>query len=113
MAVDERARRHLYERLDEILGGEAADTLMEELAFIGREQLARRHDIELLRRDMDAGFAQARTERQAVRAELRGEFEALRGSSRRFGGRRPRPPQSCGRTSRPASTNRRARSCSR
>ena len=79
MAVDERARRHLYERLDQILGGEAADTLMEELAFVGREQLARRHDIELLRRDMDAGFAQARAERQAVRAELHGEFEALRG----------------------------------
>ncbi len=90
MAVDERARRHLYERLDDILGHEAADTLMEELTFIGREQLARRHDIELLRRDMDAGFAQARTELEAaraelhggldaVRSELRGDFEALRG----------------------------------
>ena len=90
MAVDERARRHLYERLDDILGHEAADTLMEELTFIGREQLARRHDIDLLRRDMDAGFAQARTELEAVRAELdggldavrselRGDFETLRG----------------------------------
>ena len=67
MAVDERARRHLYERLDDILGHEAADTLMEELTFIGREQLARRHDIELLRRDMDASFAE-------IRAEFRGEM---------------------------------------
>ena len=62
MAVDERARRHLNERLDEILGHEAADTLMEELTFIGREQLARRHDIELLRRDVDVSFAELRAE---------------------------------------------------
>ena len=30
---------------------------------------------------MDAGFAQARAERQAVRSELHGEFEALRGET--------------------------------
>lgn len=62
MAVDERARRHLHERLDETLGPQAADVLMEELAMLGREQLATRHDVELLRRDMDTGFERLRAD---------------------------------------------------
>lgn len=62
MAVDERARRHLHERLDETIGPEAADALMEELALLGREQLATRHDVELLRRDMEIGFERSRAD---------------------------------------------------
>ena len=47
---------------------------MEELTFIGREQLARRHDVELLRRDMDAFAAELRGEMHTGFAELRAEM---------------------------------------
>lgn len=79
MAVDERARRQLYERLEEMLGPDAADTLMEQLAFLGREQLATRQDLELVRRDMVAGFEQVRADFSDFRGETRAAIEALRG----------------------------------
>jgi hypothetical protein len=72
MAIDERTRRHLHERLDAAVGERAADALLEELTVLGRDQLATRHDIDLLRRDMDAGFA-------ALRGEMGGGFAGLRG----------------------------------
>jgi hypothetical protein len=75
MAIDERTRRHLHERLDATIGERAADALLEELTVLGRDQLATRHDIDLLRRDMDAGFAGLRGEM----AGLRGEMVGLRG----------------------------------
>ena len=67
----------VYERLGQILDHEAADTLMEALTFIGREQLARRHDIELLCRDMDVSFAELRAE-MATRFDSTGRRASTR-----------------------------------
>jgi len=75
MAVDERRRRHLFERLDEVLGPPAAEALMEELGSLGRDQLATRHDMQL-------GFASVRQEMADLRGDLRQEMAELRGETR-------------------------------
>ena len=94
MAVDERARRHLHDRLSQTLGPDAADTLMDELHSLGRDQLVTKHDLELskaatreeftrLRGEMREEFAAVRGEMHAgfaaVRGEMREEFAAVRG----------------------------------
>lgn len=92
MAVDERARRHLHERLDETIGPEAADVLMEELALLGREHLATRndvvavrHDVELLRRDMDTGFERLRADlHERLNEQQRYLIERFERSDERF-----------------------------
>ena len=63
MAVDERSRRVLYERLEEVLGVDSAGTLMAHLPPSGWEQEASKDDIEHLGREL-------RLEMQALRHEL-------------------------------------------
>ncbi|CAN5304888.1 hypothetical protein BH20ACT9_BH20ACT9_01600 [soil metagenome] len=48
MAVDERARLELLRRLEEVLGGDRAMTLMEHLSPAGWADVARRSDIDAL-----------------------------------------------------------------
>jgi len=48
MALDERARHHLYLRLEEHLGPEAASTLMEHLPPTGWADVATRRDLDQL-----------------------------------------------------------------
>jgi len=45
MAVDERSRHELYRRLEEVLGPEAATTLIEHLPPVGWADVATRHDL--------------------------------------------------------------------
>ena len=52
--VSERQRLDLYGRLGETLGKEHAEVLMEYLPPVGWNDVARRHDIELLRSDLRA-----------------------------------------------------------
>jgi hypothetical protein len=52
MAVDEGRRHQLYRRLEEVLGQDEAGTLMEHLPPAGWTDVARRSDIEALRREM-------------------------------------------------------------
>ena len=52
MAVDERRWRALYDRLQEVLGVESADALMEHLPPSDWNELATKHDIEILRTEM-------------------------------------------------------------
>ena len=52
--MSERQRLDLYERLGETLGKEHAEVLMEYLPPVGWNDVARRHDIELLRSDLRA-----------------------------------------------------------
>jgi len=66
MVLDERSRHQLYLRLEEVLGDEAATTLMEHLPPVGWADVATKHDLVLLKRDLDA---------LEQRLELR--FEAL------------------------------------
>ena len=48
MALDERARHHLYLRLEEQLGPEAATTLMEHLPPTGWADVATKRDLDKL-----------------------------------------------------------------
>lgn len=52
MAVDERARRQLSDRLEEVLGVEDADTLMRHLPPSGWAELATKQDVDMLRGEM-------------------------------------------------------------
>jgi hypothetical protein len=57
MAIDERARHHLFLRLEEHLGAEAATTLMEHLPPTGWSEVATKRDLDHLavatKRDLD------------------------------------------------------------
>ena len=57
MALDERSRHELYQRLEEALGSEAATTLMEHLPPAGWADVAMKRDVDALevalRRDLD------------------------------------------------------------
>ena len=47
MSIDERKRHALYERLDEVLDDEHADTLMELLPPVGWADVATKRDLDL------------------------------------------------------------------
>ena len=53
MAVDEGRRHRMYVRLEEVLGPDEANTLMEYLPPVGWADVARKSDIEDLRREME------------------------------------------------------------
>jgi hypothetical protein len=67
MAIDERARHQLYLRLEEHLGPEAAETLMEHLLPTGWSEVATKRDLDQLRSITRADL-EASVER--VRADL-------------------------------------------
>jgi hypothetical protein len=50
--VDERRRHLLYRKLEEVLGPDEAGTLMDHLPPVGWADVARRSDVEALRREM-------------------------------------------------------------
>jgi hypothetical protein len=58
VTVNERERLKLYERLEQTLGQEHAEVLMEYLPPVGWNDVARRHDVELLRVDLLAEMHQ-------------------------------------------------------
>jgi len=57
MVVDERSRHELYTRLEELLGPEAATTLIEHLPPVGWADVATKHDLGALEQRMDLRFA--------------------------------------------------------
>ena len=61
--VSERQRLDLYERLGETLGKQHAEVLMEYLPPVGWNDVARRHDLDLLRAEM-----------QVLRSDLQAEM---------------------------------------
>lgn len=82
MAGEERERRHLHERLDEALGGRAADHLLEGMAMLERDQRTTAQAVDLLRADMELGFANLRHEMAELRSDLRAEMAELRSDLR-------------------------------
>ena len=76
--VSERQRLDLYERLGETLGKANAEVLMEYLPPVGWSDVARRHDVELLRADVQVLGSELRTEMQTLGSELRTEMSSLR-----------------------------------
>jgi hypothetical protein len=56
MSIDERKRHALYERLDEVLDGEHADTLMELLPPVGWADVATKQDLAALEQRIDLRF---------------------------------------------------------
>jgi hypothetical protein len=48
MQIDERARREMYERLEEVLGAAAADALMVHLPPVGWADVATKDDLNAL-----------------------------------------------------------------
>jgi len=57
MVVDERSRHELYRRLEEVLGPEAAATLIEHLPPVGWADVATKGDLAVLEERMDLRFA--------------------------------------------------------
>ena len=53
MVVDERSRHELYRRLEEVLGSEAATTLIEHLPPVGWADVATKHDLAALEERLD------------------------------------------------------------
>lgn len=47
MQIDERSRREMYERLEEVLGARASDTLMGHLPPVGWADVATKGDLNL------------------------------------------------------------------
>jgi chromosome segregation ATPase len=86
MPVSERERLALYRQLQEQLGNEGADTLMELLPPAGWNDIATRADVQatatLLRGEMAQLGAELRSEMAQLGAELRGEMSELRSELR-------------------------------
>ncbi len=57
MVVDERSRHELYRRLEEVLGPEAATTLIEHLPPVGWADVATKHDLAVLEERIELRFA--------------------------------------------------------
>jgi len=83
MSIDERSRHELYLRLEDALGPEPANTLMEHLPPVGWADVATRHDLEahlgLLRTDLEAQVGLLRTDLEAQMGLLRTDLEAQMG----------------------------------
>lgn len=56
MAIDERSRHRMYERLQEVLGEEEAATLMEHLPPVGWADVATKRDLDGLQNALLARF---------------------------------------------------------
>ena len=56
MALDERARHELFLRLEQALGPESAETLMEMLPPVGWADVATKRDLDALENQLLAGF---------------------------------------------------------
>lgn len=86
MVVDERSRHELYRRLEEVLGPDAATTLIEHLPPVGWADVATRHDLAGLEQRMDLRFERVEERIKAAMSELRATFEhELRAQSGAFG----------------------------
>jgi hypothetical protein len=66
MAISEESRHQLYQRLEQVLGGPEATTLMEHLPPVGWADVATRRDLDALEQRMDLRFARVEDRFTAV-----------------------------------------------
>lgn len=78
MTVSERQRLDLYERLGETLGRENAEVLMEYLPPVGWGDVARRHDIDAVRAEVQAVDLALRHQGDALRSALEAGLAGIR-----------------------------------
>lgn len=82
MALSERRRRQLHAQLDDSIGAEAADSLMELVPLYPQTDLVTRSDLLSLRSDLESDAVSLRSELRGemaeLRSELRGEMAELR-----------------------------------
>jgi hypothetical protein len=82
MTVDERSRHELYLRLEEVLGPDPANTMMEHLPPVGWADVATKQDLEGLRaatrQDLDEVKREVAAEFRSVRQEMAAEFRSFR-----------------------------------
>jgi len=78
MAITEKSRHHLYQRLEEALGSEEAAVLMEHLPPVGWADVATKRDLDNLHDRIRVDLANIRTEMAELRTEVRTEIAELR-----------------------------------
>lgn len=79
MALDERARHELFLRLEQALGPESAETLMELLPPVGWADVATKRDLDALRHQL---LADLRGELLAQSNAVNGRIDAVNGQLR-------------------------------
>ena len=80
MALDERARHELFLRLEQALGPESAETLMELLPPVGWADVATKRDLDALEQRMDLRFEALENK---LLAAFRGELLSTVGTQTR------------------------------
>ena len=72
MALDERARHELFLRLEQALGPESAETLMELLPPVGWADVATKRDLDALRDQLLAAFrGELLAQSNAINAQMK------------------------------------------
>jgi hypothetical protein len=86
MTVDDRTRLQLHRRLEEVLGADEANTLMEHLPPVGWRDVATKQDLGVLRTDLTAEIGGLRSDLTAeiagLRSDVRLEIAGLRSDVR-------------------------------
>jgi CHAD domain-containing protein len=87
MTIDERSRHELYLRLEESLGAEAANTMMEHLPPVGWADVATKRDLDVLaaatKRDLEALSAATKRDLEALAVSTKTEIAALSAATKR------------------------------
>jgi hypothetical protein len=74
MALDERARHELFLRLEQVLGPESAETLMEMMPPVGWADVATKRDLDALEERMNLRFEVVDQRFDALKHELLAAF---------------------------------------
>lgn len=84
MPVTEPSRHKLYQRLEEVLGSEEADTLMEHLPPVGWADVATKDDLARLEAVMDARFEALEARMDSRFAVMDSRFDATDANLRSY-----------------------------
>jgi hypothetical protein len=77
MVVDDRSRHELYRRLEEVLGVEAATTLIEHLPPVGWADVATKHDLANLEQRIELRFGRIDERFNALEERFEERFKGL------------------------------------